>query len=275
MLAGRYVRNLIFVLVALSFAATLPLFAQQVVVVELFTSEGCSSCPPADALLGQLSKQRDTTSIELVLLGEHVEYWNGPGWNDRFSAPAFTQRQYDYAKRFHLASAYTPQMVIDGHLQTVGGNAPAIKKLIADAAQAPKTAAVTLNFVAPDKLQISVTDSTNAKQRVLLAVTEDNLTTKVGGGENGGRVLVHSAVVRELRSLGTLSNGKFEKTVSIPDKQDWKRDDLRAIVLVQDAGDDVIHGAASVRFVVRAKSPPLHVSGPHLAQIPGRPAPHK
>ena len=141
---------------------------------------------------------------------------------------AFTQRQYDYAKRFHLASAYTPQMVVDGHLQTVGGNAPAIQKLIAEAAHAPKTAAVTLNFVAPGKLQISVTDSSNAKQRVLLAVTEDNLTTKVGGGENGGRVLVHSAVVRELRTLGTLSNGKFEKTVSVPDKQDWKRDDLRA-----------------------------------------------
>ena len=99
-----------------------------------------------------------------------------------------------------------------------------------------------------------MTDSSNAKQRVLLAVTEDNLTTKVGGGENGGRVLVHSAVVRELRSLGTLSNGKFEKTVNVPDKQDWKRDDLRAIVLVQDASDDVIHGAAS-RALRRAHSP--------------------
>ena len=114
------------------------LLAQQVVVVELFTSEGCSSCPPADALLGQLSKQRDTTSIELVLLGEHVEYWNGQGWNDRLLGASFTQRQYDYAKRFHLASAYTPQMVIDGHLQTTGGNAPAMQKLIADAAHAPK-----------------------------------------------------------------------------------------------------------------------------------------
>ena len=254
MRAAQSLPRLILVLVALSFIAALPLFAQQVVVVELFTSEGCSNCPPADALLGQLSKQRDTTSTELILLGEHVEYWNGQGWNDRFSGSAFTQRQYDYAKRFHLASAYTPQMVIDGHLQTVGGNAPAVQKLIADAAHTPKTAAVTLNFVAPGKLQISVTDSSNSKQRVLLAVTEDNLTTKVGGGENGGRVLVHSAVVRELRTLGTLSNGKFEKTVSVPDKPDWKRDDLRAVVLVQDANDDVIRGAASLPFVVHTPS---------------------
>ena len=250
MRANWYIRGLILVLVALTFVASSPLSAQQTVVVELFTSEGCSSCPPADALLSQLSKQRDTTSIELILLGEHVEYWNGQGWNDRFSAPTFTQRQYDYARRFHLGSAYTPQIVIDGHLQTVGGNAPAIKKLIAEAADAPKTAAVTLNFVEPGKLQISVTDSSNTKQRILLAVTEDNLTTKVGGGENGGRVLVHSAVVRELRTLGMLSNGKFEKTVRVPDKSDWKRDDLRAIVLVQDAGDDVIRGAASLPFIV-------------------------
>src|SRR5664279_1430624 len=92
MRAGPYLRNLMLALAAVSFIAALPVFAQQVVVVELFTSEGCSSCPPADALLGQLSKQRDTTSIELVLLGEHVEYWNGQGWNDRFSGAAFTQR---------------------------------------------------------------------------------------------------------------------------------------------------------------------------------------
>ena len=247
-----YLLWLILALVLVAFAAPSPLSAQQTVVLELFTSEGCSSCPPADAIFSQLSKQRDTTSIELILLGEHVEYWNGQGWNDRFSAPTFTQRQYDYARRLHLASAYTPQIVIDGHLQTVGGNAPAIKKLIAEAADAPKAAAVTLNFVAPGKLQVAVTDSSHGKQRVLLAVTEDNLATKVGGGENDGRVLVHNAVVRELRSLGTVSDGKFEKLVTVPDKPDWKRDDLRAIVLVQDAGNDVIRGAASVPFTAHA-----------------------
>lgn len=242
-------RALAVVLVALMFVAASPLLAQQPIVVELFTSEGCSSCPPADALLSQLSKQRNTTSVELILLEEHVEYWNGQGWNDRFSAPTFTQRQYEYEKQFHLASAYTPQVVIDGHVQTSGGNASAIQQRLAEAARAPKPATVALNFVAPDKLQITATDASNAKLRVLLAVTEDNLTTKVGGGENGGRVLKHDAVVRELRSLGTLSNGKFEKTVNVPDKSDWKKDDLRAIVLVQDESDDSIRGAASIRFI--------------------------
>jgi hypothetical protein len=240
-------RGFLLALVTIVFA--LPLLSQQVVVLELFTSEGCSSCPPADALLSQLSKQRDTTNIELVLLGEHVEYWNGQGWKDRFSAPSFTQRQYEYARRFHLASAYTPQAVIDGHLQTVGGNAPKLKELIAESAQAPKSATVALSFIAPGKLQVSVTDSSQTRQRILLAVTEDNLTTKVGGGENDGRVLVHNAVVRELRSLGTVSNGRFDKTVNVPDDPGWKRDDLRVVVLVQDAGDDVIRGAASLPLI--------------------------
>ena len=107
----------------------------------------------------------------------------------------------------------------------VGSNASAIKGMLAEAARVPKPATVALQFVAPNQLQVSVTDSGNTKQRVLLAVTEDNLTTNVGAGENGGRVLVHSAVVRELHEVGTISNGHFEKTVNLPDKQDWKRDD--------------------------------------------------
>lgn len=219
--------------------------------LELFTSEGCSSCPPADALLTQLTTQRNKNSdSELILLGEHVEYWNGQGWNDRFSAPIFTQRQYEYARKLHLATAYTPQVVIDGHLQTVGGNAPTIKEMLAEAARTPKPATVALHLVAPDQLQVTVTDSSRARQHVLLAVTEDNLTTKVGGGENGGKVLVHNAVVRELRDLGTVTNGRFEKTINVSNKTDWKRDDLRLIVLVQDASDNVIRGAASLPYAV-------------------------
>lgn len=246
----HFILTLALVLVALILGIASSLVAQQAIVLELFTSEGCSSCPPADALLSQLTKQRHSTNVELILLGEHVEYWNGQGWTDRFSAPTFTQRQYEYIRQLHLATAYTPQVIIDGHLQTVGGNAPAIKVKLAEAARTPKPATVALQFVGSDQLQVTVTDSGSAKQRVLLAVTEDNLTTKVGGGENGGKVLVHNAVVRELRDLGTVTNGRFEKTINLSNKTDWKRDDLRAIVLVQDASDDVIRGAASLPYTV-------------------------
>jgi hypothetical protein len=247
----RSVLTLALVLVALILGIASSLVAQQAIVLELFTSEGCSSCPPADALLSQLAKQRHSTNVELILLGEHVEYWNGQGWTDRFSAPTFTQRQYEYVRQLHLATAYTPQVIIDGRLQTVGGNAPAIKERLAEAARTPKPATVALQFVGTDQLQVTVTDSGSAKQRVLLAVTEDNLTTKVAGGENGGKVLVHNAVVRELRDLGTVTNGRFEKTINLANKTDWKRDDLRAIVLVQDASDDVVRGAASLPYTVR------------------------
>jgi len=218
----------------------------QPIVIELFTSEGCSSCPPADALLGQLSQQRTGHAVDLVLLGEHVEYWDGQGWKDRFSAPVFTQRQYDYVHNLHLASAYTPQVVVDGHLQASGGNASALQQLIAEAAQTAKPSKVSLQLVSPDKLQVNVSAPPSPKLQVLFAITEDNLTTNVHGGENKNRVLTHAAVVRELHSLGSPSDGHFEKTLGFKVKPDWKPQDLRAIVLVQDQSTGKIQGAASI-----------------------------
>ena len=220
--------------------------AQHPVVVELFTSEGCSSCPPADALLTELSHQRMAGNMELVLLGEHVEYWNSASWTDRFSSSVFTQRQNDYVQQLHLATAYTPQVVIDGHLQGVGNNVAAVRRMIAEASTSPKAATVSLRFLSAEELQIKVEDPSSGRQRVLLAITEDGLTTNVRGGENGGRVLKHSAVVRNLRSLGSTSGGKFETTVKLPAKSDWKKADLRAVVLVQNASSGLVLGAASI-----------------------------
>lgn len=245
---------LVCVLVLLSLQTTRA-WAQQPVVVELFTSEGCSSCPPADAILTKLSHQRDTNIATLILLGEHVEYWNGQGWTDRFSAPDYTQRQYEYVKQLHLATAYTPQIVIDGHLQAVGGNGGAVQQLILDAAKTPKPVAVLLHLASPEKVQVTIGDPSHSRLQVLFAVTEDDLTTKVGGGENGGRTLNHSAVVRQLHSLGNTSDGKFEKTVSLPDKSDWKKQDLRAIVLVQDPKSGVILGAAAIPYEAASPAP--------------------
>lgn len=242
---------LAFVLLAMPFACLVaaPGWTQQPVVVELFTSEGCSSCPPADAIIIKLSHQRDTSIANLILLEEHVEYWNGQGWTDRFSAPDYTQRQYTYVRQLRLATAYTPQIVIDGHLQASGNSPAAVQQLILEAAKAPKPAAVSLHLVSPEKLQVTVDDPSHSRLQVLFAVTEDDLATKVRGGENGGRTLTHSAVVREIHSLGTTSNSKFEKTVALPNKSDWKKEDLRAVVLVQDPKSGVILGAATIPYV--------------------------
>ena len=233
------------ILVSVAFHAS-PASAGQPVVVELFTSEGCSSCPPADALFTELNRQQVSGNADLILLGEHVEYWNSSAWTDRFSASIYTQRQSDYVRQLHLATAYTPQVVIDGHLQTVGSDAATVQRMIAQASNAPHPAAVWLRLDSAGTLQVNVEDSSRGGNRVLLAVTEDYLTTNVGGGENGGRVLKHSAVVRELHPLGTTANGKFETTVELTPKSDWKKQDLRAIVLVQSPASGQILGAASI-----------------------------
>src|SRR5208283_5000657 len=153
----------VMLVITLGCVVTSPGFAQQPVVVELFTSEGCSSCPPADAMLIKLSHQRNTNIANLILLEEHVEYWNGQGWNDRFSAPDYTQRQYDYVKELHLKTAYTPQIVIDGRLQASGNDPSAVQQLILQEAKTAKPVAVSLHLVSPEKLQVTVNDPSRAR----------------------------------------------------------------------------------------------------------------
>lgn len=219
--------------------------AQTPVVIELFTSEGCSSCPPADALLVKLSHE-SPSGAKLILLGEHVDYWNYIGWTDRFSSPAFSERQSNYAQHLRLATVYTPQMVIDGHLQLVGNGAAEVYRDIGKAAAEPKPAQVSLRWESPQKLHIAVQAPASARSKVLLAITEDGLSTAIGGGENSGRILHHAAVVRQLRELGTANNGQFETSVEVVPHAGWNQSKLKVAVLAQDAGSDRILGAAEV-----------------------------
>ncbi len=145
-----------FLLLAFSLAFVSGVSAQTPVVIELFTSEGCSSCPPADALLVELSHKSPPSGAQLILLGEHVDYWNYIGWTDRFSSAAFSDRQNNYAKQLHLATVYTPQMVIDGHLQLVGNGAAEVYRDISKAAAEPKPAQVSLRWESQQKLHIAV-----------------------------------------------------------------------------------------------------------------------
>src|SRR5271157_4066071 len=224
-------------------------WAETPVIVELFTSEGCSSCPPADALLVDLSRRSSPSGAKLILLGEHVDYWNYIGWTDRFSSASFSERQSTYANHFHLGSVYTPQMVIDGHLQTVGSGTAEVYRDISKAAVEPKPAQVTLRWEPQQKLNIAVQTPASARSKVLLAITEDGLSTSVGGGENGGRTLQHAAVVRQLRELGPANNGQFEASVDLAPHPDWNQSKLKVAVLVQDAGSGRIQGAASLDYV--------------------------
>ena len=221
--------------------------AQTPVVVELFTSEGCSSCPPADALLIKLSQQGAGNGTDLVLLGEHVDYWNYIGWTDRFSSAQFSRRQSDYGHALR-SSVYTPQMVVDGSRQFVGNDVSDAQRNIAAAAKEPKPAQVTLRWEGNNRLHVSVQSPAQERSNVLLATTEDGLTTSVEAGENGGRTLHHAAVVRQLREIGHPNQGAFDQTVDIAPHADWNAAKLKVAVLVQDAATMKILGAAIVPY---------------------------
>lgn len=217
------------------------------VVVELFTSEGCSSCPPADALLLKLSQMSGTDRQDVILMGEHVDYWNYIGWTDRFSSHEFTVRQQEYEQHFKLASAYTPQIVIDGQQQVLGSDASAVAHAVETALKRGKPAQLTVGKLSGNTYQISV-KAKDEKGRVYLAVTEDGLSSDVKYGENGGRTIHHAGVVRELRSIGPLSKGEFQKKVDVPVHRDWNLANLKLVVFVQQGDAGPILGATSLRM---------------------------
>ena len=227
--------------------ATQPASSRRAVVVELFTAEGCSSCPPADELLGRLSKQTFPDGLEVVPLGLHVDYWNAQGWKDRFSSADYTQRQERYAQRFHLPDLYTPQMVIEGSVAVTGNDVPAVLRAVSAAAQRPQLAEVQLS-TSEGRLKVTVKSGQSNAATVMLALTEDNVISKVSAGENSGRELHHSAVVRKLQTLGRLREGKFETSVRLTIAKDCKREDTHVVVFVQNSSNGEISGAATTAF---------------------------
>src|SRR5579859_7281555 len=228
---------------------------RRVVVAELFTSEGCSSCPPADDLLTRLVSTQPVPQVEIVALGEHVDYWDGLGWRDPFSSHLFTSRQSDYVLRvFRTGNVYTPQLVIDGADEAIGSDDGAARHAIASAAKKPK-ADVSAVVRARDANAIDVVISIRVPPAVkltepadvVLAIAESHLVTHVRRGENGGRTLTHSAVVRSLTPIAVLDAGRtsLEQTASLPLQLEWKRENLRVVTLLQARESRRIVGAMS------------------------------
>ena len=234
-------------------AFLLPSLAQEAavprpVVVELFTSEGCSSCPPADALLIKLDQQGAQNGVLPILLGEHVDYWNYLGWTDRFSSSQFSHRQNQYAKTFHLSGPYTPQMVIDGKVQFVGNDATEAQQRIAELGKQPEAAKVALQWEGNNRLHVVVQAPDGEHAKALLAITEDGLSTQVANGENGGQTLHHAAVVRQLRELGGINKGKLDAQIDLPGQPDGNRAQMKAVVLVQNPETLTILGASEIGY---------------------------
>lgn len=229
------------------------------VIVELFTSEGCSSCPPADDVLSQLEKQQPVAGVEVIALGEHVDYWNYIGWADPFSSNTYSKRQGDYARTLG-SEIYTPQMVVDGQAHLIGSQAEKATEVIEKAAHAPKA---KLKIERLNNSSQSSTDvvgfrvsATNIPKTdknevvdILLAVTERDLQSSVASGENAGRHLKHGTVVRQFNLIHSADPSQSdtltaEHSIILPNQ--WQRDKLRAVAILQEHNSQRIIGAATL-----------------------------
>lgn len=225
------------------------------VIVELFTSEGCSSCPPADALLARLSSAQGVPGAEIIALEEHVDYWNDLGWADPFSSAQFSRRQEAYAETSGEGSVYTPQMVVDGQKSFVGSNRNRAQQAIAEAARGKKSP-VRLRLIIVGSgiaLAVSVPRLENSTPgdvaEVYLAITEDGLTSAVQRGENAGLSLSHAAVVRSFKKIGLASASAetpFTDASDLKIEPGWKASRLHAVVFVQELRSRRVLGAASL-----------------------------
>jgi len=212
-------------------------------VVELFTSQGCSSCPPADTYIGELTQRRDVLALTF-----HVDYWDDLGWRDRFGLPEAVERQRAYAKNLRLASVYTPQVVIDGQGNFVGNDRASIGRALAGnrnggvaVALAVRDGDVLVDLGAQQ--QDGAARQKGAPSDVLLVAYLRTAVSSIGRGENAGRTLEEFNIVRGFRSLGRWSGQKQQYRSRVdslpPDATD-------VAVLVQPAGQAPIIGAASI-----------------------------
>lgn len=224
--------------------------ARMPVVIELFTSEGCSDCPPADSLLEKLDRSQPVANAQLIVLSEHVDYWNDIGWRDPFSSHAYSERQNDYSGHFGLGSVYTPQMVVDGRIQFVGSDERGALRAIETAARAEKIP-VTLSAARFDGNNVTLRVETGAAPTdaaLLVAVEDESDVSSVSRGENSGRTLKHVAVVREMGQVGTVARGQnFAKDVTVKFTRTGNPN-YRVVALLQDPSSGAILGAASTRL---------------------------
>lgn len=219
------------------------------VLVELFTSEGCSSCPPADEVLARLAKSQPVSGALVIALSEHVDYWNRLGWRDPYSAKLFSERQSAYATAFRKSGVYTPQIVVDGRAELVGSDARGVHREFANAARDPKLEIVVSRGGTASSLRIRVESAASLpkgeRAEVLLAIIENDLHSQVSRGENSGRRLSHTAVVRRLEGVGFIEGGAaFEKEIPLTLDRSWNVANLNAVVFVQEGSAGKVLGVA-------------------------------
>lgn len=223
------------------------------VLVELFTSEGCSSCPPADNALARLAQRQPVEGVELIALGFHVTYWDYLGWKDPYGSSEYGERQRRYALEGDENRVYTPQMVVDGVRSFVGGEDEA-RAQAAIAGKRPKVPLGLTARVEGDTVVVRVrTEKAPARGLELwAALAEDGLSSDVKRGENAGRKLAHAAVVRTMVTLPApkAEEGGFVSEARLKLEPGWKREKLRAVAVLQ-APAGHVSGAATVELAAK------------------------
>lgn len=218
------------------------------VLVELFTSEGCSSCPPADALLRKLDSIGSISGTQIVVLGEHVDYWDHQGWRDRFSSHEYTERQEEYARRFHTTGPYTPEMVVDGSSEFLGSDGRKLEAALKEAASQPK-ASLSIASASADGNQLTATIQAgplpeHARHADLyIAIADNTDETQIGGGENSGKHIEHTAVARNLQKVAKVGPEGMQKEVKLRLGKSVDGKNLRLIAFLQEADEGKVLGS--------------------------------
>ncbi len=216
------------------------------VLVELYTSEGCSSCPPADILLKSLAREQPVARAEVVAVGLHVDYFDHLGWKDTFSSKSFTARQRSYSPVFGDDNLYTPQIVVDGEKAIPGTDGDLVRREIAAAAARPHLAVRVAARLAAARVLLTIqapaSPTIAEKIQIVAAITEDGLSSVVTRGENNGRTLHHVAVARAVQVFDSLTarSAVVEKQLNLG--KDWNPGALTAIVWLQGVKSREVYG---------------------------------
>ena len=232
--------------------ATANTSSRKPILLELFTSEGCSSCPPADIYLQTLDTSQPIAGAQLIVLSEHVTYWDHDGWKDPNSSSALTDRQSSYEDALGVKAEYTPQVIVDGNEELPLGEQQKMKDFLQKAAAIPKVPVrigeVTVDAGNPTVLRARIETDANFEKHgadIYVALALDQVESQVLRGENGGRHLVHVAVVQEITKVGKLPKGKsFAGDVQLKLKPGVDPKNVRLVVFAQESGPGKVVGAA-------------------------------
>jgi hypothetical protein len=228
------------------------------ILMELFTSEGCSSCPPVDNWVERLDAAQPVAGAEIIVLSEHVDYWDHDGWKDPFSSAAITERQKAYVQNLGLSDVYTPQIVVDGAFEVKPSDPQQTSQNLTKAAGTPMIPVrLSSTAVGAGSLtgRIEADGSTQKKNAdVFVAVALDKTLTDVLAGENDGKKLENIAVVKEMVKVGKLEKGRsFDQPFSIKLWPGADPANLRVIAFVQESGPGRVVGAGMTKEIAKGQ----------------------